>query len=529
MTESCSCPSNPASHSSFLRWVGIVSLPLPLLLAACGGGDSESAGVDQESSSGGQDAADGSGPSGSSGGDTPGSTRGPSGGSNGSADTSGGPDSGDTDPTEVPETCENGVEDPGEEGVDCGGACPSCLGVAFESEWVEWPVPDLRFYNPTDLTLRWQAIDMDGDGRTDLVESRSGTATAFGGASDPHWRVYFNEGDGFASSATPWPVPAVEIWTANDPNRTWASLDLDGDGRVDLVRTWADTGMVYGGARNPHWEVYFNDGAGFASSATEWPVPDVRFRSTTETQIIQWSSFDLDGDGKVDLVQTGDATPSAYGGDRDPHWRPLINGGDGFAVEPTRWPVPDVEIAMPNAIGSRVWSTVDIDGDGRVDLAQTGSNPASAYGGEGDPHWRVHLGDGGGFAVQASEWSVPAAKFGSLALPTLDWTSLDLDGDGALDLVETRLAPDMAFGGESDPHWRVYFNEGSGFADAATPWSIPAVEFWTPTDPNFGWVALDIDGDGRTDLVETRAPGSASVAFGDDGDPHWRVYFNISS
>src|SRR6185295_4682170 len=112
-------------------------------------------------------------------------------------------------------------------------------------------------------------------------------------------------------AATDWSLPDLRFYKpfqeANPAN--WTTFDIDGDGKIDLVRT-ADpnkTSQAFGTAGAAFWEVYKNTGSGFASAPTSWPVPDVLFyKPFQEANPANWTTFDIDGDGKLDLVRTAD-------------------------------------------------------------------------------------------------------------------------------------------------------------------------------------------------------------------------------
>lgn len=129
------------------------------------------------------------------------------------------------------------------------------------------------------------------------------------------------------SAAGSWPVPASGLsdgfYTSSSATGTrwWALLDMDGDHLPDLVQTGDPSrtgGYVFGaGTATPYWKVFRNTGAGFALTATNWPVPDIGlsdgpYVTFSATGTRWWSTLDMNGDGRVDLAQTGD--PARTGG-----------------------------------------------------------------------------------------------------------------------------------------------------------------------------------------------------------------------
>ncbi len=294
-----------------------------------------------------------------------------------------------------------------------------------------WPVPASGlsdgFYTSSSATgTRWWALlDMDGDHLPDLVQTgdpaRTGGYVFGAGTATPYWKVFRNTGSGFALTAINWPVP--DIGLSDGPyvtfsatgTRWWSTLDLDGDGRPDLVQTGDPArtgGYVFGaGTATPYWKVFRNTGSGFAATATTWATPDIGlsdgpYTTSSATGVRWWSTMDMDGDRRPDLVQTGDpARTGGYvfgAGTATPSWKVFSNSGSGFARAATSWSTPDIGLGDGpyvtfSATGVRWWSTLDMNGDGRVDLAQTG-DPSRTGGyvfpaaGAAPGSWRVFLG-----------------------------------------------------------------------------------------------------------------------------------------
>ena len=111
----------------------------------------------------------------------------------------------------------------------------------------------------------------------------------------------------------------------------------------------------------------------------------------------------------------------------------------------------------------------------------------------------------------------------------LAWTTTDLDGDGKADLVQTE-PPDGSgvWGGDAVAYGKIYKNIGSGFASAPTQWSVPmlglAQGFQTTTA--IAWITMDLDGDGKADLVQTE-PTDGSGVWGGDAAGYWKVFRGI--
>lgn len=144
---------------------------------------------------------------------------------------------------------------------------------------------------PTASTVTSDAelVDVDGDGDLDLVRSIGASGHANAGGRDT---LLINDGSG---TFVPDPVFSAAAW--NDPavpSTGVVSLDANGDGRVDLFITKADSGAVTGspGARNV---LLLGTGGGvFNDGSADLPVlEDMSFDAV---------ATDLDGDGDDDLI-----------------------------------------------------------------------------------------------------------------------------------------------------------------------------------------------------------------------------------
>jgi len=511
------------------------------------------------------------------------------------------------------DTCGDDMADPGEvcDGTDLNGASCDSLGegigelacqencggydtsdcmipsTQFELSPTTWPVPEGGEYlggfdglggspGGSDYNAqghdKWTTLDINGDGRPDLIITaraveRSGYywwARVPGHESDPHWLVHLNNGSGFDATPVSWSVPDGGKYLAgfddlfgspgaSDYNAQghdkWSTLDMNGDGLPDLVITaqaversgyywWA---QVPGLDSDPHWLVHLNNGSGFDDTPVTWSVPDggeylAGFDDLGGTAggsdynavgYDKWSTSDMNGDGRPDLVITGEAVSrSGYyhwnrvpGFDSSPHWLVHLNNGSGFDPSPVTWSVPGGGEYLAGfddlhgraggsdygAVGYDNWSTTDIDGDGLQDLVITGrAVERSGYyhwnrvpGYDTNPHWLVHFNNGSGFDTGAVDWPVPVggeylAGFDGLSgtaggsdynvVGHQSWTTVDIDGDGLRDLVVPGVAVERSGyyhwnrvpGFESVPHWLVYFNNGNGFNSSSSQWAVPS-------------------------------------------------------
>jgi hypothetical protein len=335
----------------------------------------------------------------------------------------------------------------------------------------------------------------------------------------------------------------------------WTTLDIDGDGRPDLVQTGdpAHASTVFGNTTAPYWQVYKNTGTGFAASPTMWAVPasgttDGFYAANQDLGNQAWFVEDMNGDGKPDLVQTGDPAQSGkvFGASSAAYWQVYLNTGSAFAMASTMWAVPTS--GTPNGFHdgynddpNESWDTFDIDGDGKPDLVQAGDPAQSSkvFGATTAPYWLVYKNTGTGFASTATMWAVPmSGSFGGFhntyaVTSDEQWAVLDMNDDGKPDLVQTADPAQAytAFDATTAPYWKVYLNNGNGFAATSTTWMVPSsgsVGGFYGVDVNLSgkyFGAFDIDGDGKIEIVQETDPAQSQAAFdATTSSPYWKVY-----
>jgi len=488
--------------------------------------------------------------------------------------------------------------------------------------------------NSTPNNQTWSTMDIDGDGKADLIvtaqNDASGYDKVFSAANNPYWKVYLNNGSGFSATAINWPVPLGGLynnagnWGFNNVygnasansivnNQSWATMDLNGDNKPDLVVTAQNDASgydkVFSPANNPYWKVYLNTGTGFSSTFTNWPVPggglytnagNWGFNNTSGSasvnSIIQnqtWSTMDINGDNKPDLVVAAENDASGYekvfSSTSNPYWIVYMNTGTGFATTPATWRVPpggyysstgnwgfnatSGNAASGSTLYNQSWSTMDIDGDKKPDLVITAQNDASGYekvfSPGNNPYWIVYLNNGTSFSTTASNWMIPVGGYygsaGNWGYNTISadasssstpnnqtWSTMDIDGDGKADLVVSAQNDasgyEKVFSPTNNPYWKAYLNTGTRFSATATNWRVPVGGLYNNTgnwgyNATFGlastnstinnqsWSTTDIDGDKKPDLIVTAQNDASGYekVFSPTNNPYWKVYKSAST
>ena len=227
--------------------------------------------------------------------------------------------------------------------------------------------------------------DYDGDGKLDLLVAGS-TNTAASGALT---FLYHGNGDGtFVNTGQ---------FFRNAYLCTVGFADIDRDGDMDFLETGRDSVGL------PMLQMYRNGGGGVWAPVPSG-LPALDFGAN-------FSFFDFDADGDLDLVINGSTTPGSVSGARTFLYR---NDGTGtFTV---------VNTSGLSASCNGAVATGDIDGDGRPDIVYTGMTAA------GLPVNRVALNSGGTGTFVERDYGLPGVTLSALALG-------EFDGDGHLDLV----------------------------------------------------------------------------------------------
>lgn len=269
---------------------------------------------------------------------------------------------------------------------------------------------------------------------------------------------YYTADSGFTNYTTQWTSPLQ--FSSDHEDYGTRLVDLNNDGFVDIIR-----GRMKDSAR----EAFLNNkSGGWVNSSAVWAPP---------TDIVEYYYADIDygvrfvdfnNDGLVDILRGS----NSLGGEK----KAWANNGSGWVDVSSVWAPPVNFVFNYNDTGTVL---ADINGDGRIDILQAGQTK-SAY-----------LNNGSGWVDASSVWNSPVYF--------MDWTNHrdtgarleDINGDGLPDIIQSSNSSGEVRG--------VYLNNGTGWANYSSAWSIP-VYFITDKRADNGVRFADLNNDGLTDI-----------------------------
>lgn len=246
--------------------------------------------------------------------------------------------------------------------------------------------------------------------------------------------------------------------------RVVKARDLDGDGLADVI---------IGNTYRTQSRIFMNRGKGILEETTATSLPSEKL-SVGDLEI-----GDIDGDGDLDLVMVdwGAGDPFGNSGGRVHLWK---NDGRGKFT--------DASAQMPTTSIRFSWDMelADVDDDGDLDVLVASKVSEGSF---------LFLNDGQGTFEDVSKERLP--QFTN----NYEFEAMDLDGDGALDLVTLNDGDPVSTSSKDEANRRehIFLNDGRGtFRDmTATLW---------PNTSNIGKddnaaVFLDYDSDGDADVL----------------------------
>ena len=468
----------------------------------------------------------------------------------------------------------------------------SCEVTSFAASSSSFALPNLGAsgsYRPFNLTanesssigdsdfVNYALLDVDGDTIPDLVVTERESDSTVG---QSVWKVYKGNGTGFASASTDFALPNLGATgtyrpfnlTSNESSSisasdfvSYATLDIDADGKVDLVVTERESDNTVG---QSVWKVFKGSGSGFAASSMDFALPSFGATGTyrpfnftanssssiSDSDFINYALVDVDGDTIPDIVVTERETDTTVG---QSVWKVYKGFGAGFESSSTDFALPSFgatgsyrPFSFTANSSSSISETdfinyalVSVDGDAVPDLVVTERETDTTV---GQSVWKVFKGTGSGYATSATDFALPNLGATSTYRPFnftanqsssvsetdyVNYALVDIDGDATPDLVVTEREADTTVG---QSVWKVYKGSGTGYASSSTDFPLPSLGASGSYRPfnltanqsssvsasdYVNYALLDVNGDARLDLVVTEQESNANV-----GQSTWQVF-----
>ena len=432
------------------------------------------------------------------------------------------------------------------------GSTSNIKAQGFTSPALQWNIPIVT--DNSDYRASWdyhQLIDINGDGKIDLVDTENEATESiydvFMNGSQKYWKVYLGNGTSFSATAIQWNIP---INTDNSDYRmSWdyhTVIDINGDGKPDFVDTENQATEsaydVFMNGSQKYWRVYLNTGSGFSATPTQWNIPIVSDSSDYRLSWDYHTVIDMNGDGKPDFVDTeNQATESVYDvfmNGNQKYWKVYLNNGSGFDAVAIQWNIPISTDNSDYRLSYDYHTVIDMDGDGKPDFVDTENQATESvydvFMNGNQKYWKVYLNTGAGFSATATQWNIPISSDNSDYRLSYDYhTVIDMDGDRKPDFVDTENQAtesvyDVFLNG-SQKYWKVYLNNGSGFAASATQWNIPISSDNSDYRLAYDYhTVIDVNGDFKPDFLDTENEATESVydVFKNGNQKYWKVYLN---
>jgi RHS repeat-associated protein len=315
------------------------------------------------------------------------------------------------------------------------------------------PIDSLMDYGSSSAHGQYFMADLNGDGKADLLEMCTGTTRCGSNWTRHEW---LSNGAAFTSGPQ-------DTAMANSAGGFFLVQDLDGDGKADVLE-------MYAGSTQWGRHVWINSGNGFNSGTSD----NLTRYTTTPAYYLP---ADIDGDGKWDMIEIHiDANNTNW------DMQTWLSTGNGFVIG-----YATVDKGMTYNVNSQ-FIVEDFNGDGKMDFVEL--RPTGSW-------WTrtPHASKGYTFTALAAD---TAMSYQSTAVE--HYFTGDFNGDGRADMLEMSDYQML-----NQRYWRQQWlytpaNMGSfrtGMNDTADGYVA-----------NTQYLAIDVNGDGLTDIVEMWHQGS---------------------
>jgi RHS repeat-associated protein len=321
-----------------------------------------------------------------------------------------------------------------------------------------------------------QFVDLDGDGRADLIESRDASSDGTYAAASRAWH---NNGHGW-DEIDSWAPPVTLV--GSDGNPKGFMVDIDGDGILDVL-TKASNGKPQGYYNRIRSNQGWASPAGVLASTFPASWGSLNFQGTDQVDTF----IDINGDGLIDIVRRNNQPISPFNPSNVTVLLGTPNNG-GWVASPNDYSMPG--FSFNTSVNPVQFSFDDVNRDGLPDLIGQNSSPTLPA--------QVFL-NAGTFIPGVGMWATSSDNVGA-SLPSYNPSDMhfsDVDGDGIADLIEEVQNPSRQFA--------VLFGTGSDYtANWAGAYTAAMQTYQLPVNavPNRGYFATaDINGDGLVDLI----------------------------
>lgn len=262
---------------------------------------------------------------------------------------------------------------------------PTTLGTSNTWRWFYEAA-----YKMVDIDNGVRFVDFNNDGLPDIMQGIDGTRKA-----------WTNTGSGWTDVSSQWAPPAD--FFQNYKDQGVQLVDLNGDGRVDIVQSMDDsTGVQYRHA-------WLNTGAGWKSAGTAWSAPAAFVIDGKDGGA---RMEDVNGDGLPDILLSNSTSTGAW-----------LNTGAGWTDAPT-WRPPSASTFITSNSRDGGVRFADVNGDGLVDMLEDYANGTTTDRGA----W---INNGHGWTFNAA-WQSPEPF--TKDNKNIGRRLADLNGDGQADI-----------------------------------------------------------------------------------------------